>query len=182
MKPTSIQRTDTNNPHLGNEAKRFIDHIAATLLAVDCASAFASLLGSGQPVQREIIKTFQNALCAQLNESNPAAACAWQAEVRASEKYRDAFDLYLRPTLDGVTYHVIIELDKPRADQVAKKFLSRVSHTINEPLIYVTFCYPGTNKMSKPETIKYFGYFATLVTKMNTAATPKVFIGFTCET
>lgn len=57
---------------------------------------------------------------------------------------------------------IIIELDAHRADQVAKKFLSRSALMINESIIYLSICYPGTEKMPKPECLKYFEYCSTV--------------------
>jgi len=46
---------------------------------------------------------------------------------------------------------VIIELDKWRADQVAKKFVLRFALTLELPLICIALCYGGTQYMNKSE-------------------------------
>lgn len=53
---------------------------------------------------------------------------------------------------------IVIELDKPRADQVSKKFLSRNALFDKTKLIYIAICYPGTDAMPRGEIIKYFDY------------------------
>ena len=53
-------------------------------------------------------------------------------------------------------------MDAHRADQVAKKFLSRSALFINENIIYLSLCYPGTNSMNKKECVKYFDYCSTI--------------------
>jgi len=55
---------------------------------------------------------------------------------------------------------VVIELDKNRADQVAKKFVSRSATFKNEKIYYISLCYPGTDRMNLSECVKYFGYCA----------------------
>ena len=61
---------------------------------------------------------------------------------------------------------IVIELDKHRADQVAKKFLSRNSLLIDKNLFYISLCYPGTSNMNSSECIKYFGYCKKLSKRM----------------
>jgi hypothetical protein len=70
----------------------------------------------------------------------------------------DRIDLLVRLTIDDTDYSIAIEFDAARADQVAKKFVSRSALLQKENLIYIAYCYPGTKSMSLPEVIKYFGY------------------------
>lgn len=63
-------------------------------------------------------------------------------------------------------YDVVIELDAHRADQVAKKFVSRMAMFIDRKVIYISICYTGTNKMNVKETEKYFGYCGIVASKL----------------
>ena len=61
---------------------------------------------------------------------------------------------------------MVIELDKNRADQVAKKFVSRMALIPSTTVYFVSLCYPGTENMNKAECEKYFGYCAALSNRM----------------
>lgn len=179
MTATVITRTENQS---GQEAEDFIGKVIKIFTELDCNNLFGNLIGQTQPKQREIIKAFQTDLQKKLNISFKLNdKLGWKTEVLANEKYRDSFDLYLEIMLDDITYKVIIELDKNRADQIAKKFLSRTSHTIDNPTIYFAFCYPGTEKMSISEAKKYFSYCLNIYDKMSDERTPKKFIGLVVE-
>ena len=63
--------------------------------------------------------------------------------------------------IDSSNWEIIIEIDTARADQVAKKIVSRFYHILESPWqnkIYVALCYPGTKKMNSNECEKYVGY------------------------
>jgi hypothetical protein len=63
---------------------------------------------------------------------------------------------------------IAIELDKNRADQVAKKFVSRVAALPSTlPVYFLSVCYPGTDRMNKAECVKYFDYCKTLDLRMD---------------
>ncbi len=64
-------------------------------------------------------------------------------------------------------YHIIIELDKPRADQVAKKMFSRMALFLKHKIIYVVICYPGTERMNPKECKKYFVYGRKILKELN---------------
>lgn len=57
---------------------------------------------------------------------------------------------------------VIVEFDTVRADQVAKKFVSRATLVPCASTVYIAFCYPGTASMSVNEVIKYFTFMGEL--------------------
>jgi len=79
----------------------------------------------------------------------------WRAEHQLPTG-RDTIDIFGHGFAD-----VVIELDKSRADQVAKKFVSRSAMSVGK-IYSVSLCYPGTTHMNVPECIKYFGFCATL--------------------
>ncbi len=100
------------------------------------------------------------------------------AEYRSgNKKVLDSVDLHCKMKLEEVEYSVIIEIDTTRADQVAKKFLSRMAIFGRENIIYITFCYPGTEKMSTNEVEKYMGYCNDLSAMLNKIK-PTYYIGF----
>ena len=76
---------------------------------------------------------------------------------------------------------IIIELDTIRADQVAKKALSRFCFPIvnadNRKFIYVALLYPGTNSMNGNECQKYFHYASTLLKNISIGKRQVMFIG-----
>ncbi len=64
---------------------------------------------------------------------------------------------------------IIIEIDNLRADQVAKKVLSRTSSHSNQNLIYITYCYDSESaKGHKDECLKYINvHFKNYFEKLN---------------
>ena len=83
-------------------------------------------------------------------------------EHRPSSKNRDSIDIFG----EGKGFVVAIELDKNRADQVAKKFVSRMAMLPPTKIYFISLCYPGTQNMNKPECRKYFSYCSTLALRM----------------
>ena len=104
-------------------------------------------------------------------------------------KARDRADI-LTQKIAG--YTVIIEIDATRADQVAKKMMSRFYWAMlhqgkslicseesrmagNTRVVYVSLLYPGTEKMNPEECKKYFVMGAEVLTKLNK---DNIFIGY----
>ena len=80
----------------------------------------------------------------------------WKLEENINSN-KDSVDIYGKND-DAEIY---IELDSWRADQVAKKMVSRFSNIIksgSKQVVYVAVCYPGTKHMNLEECKKYFGY------------------------
>lgn len=88
---------------------------------------------------------------------------------------KDRLDLFIKLIIDNKRWFIVVEFDSARADQVAKKFVSRIAQIPNESMIYIAFCYPGTNKMNLSEVNKYFTYMETISKNMQLAG----FIGMT---
>jgi hypothetical protein len=84
----------------------------------------------------------------------------WSMEFKPTSTLKDSIDIF--GISDVLDLKVVIELDAHRADQVAKKFLSRSALMINESIIYLSICYPGTENMPITECKKYFEYCRTL--------------------
>jgi len=86
----------------------------------------------------------------------------WSVEHRPSATNRDSIDIFGQSS----DFVVAIELDKNRADQVAKKFVSRMALLPATTVYFISLCYPGTERMNRSECEKYFGYCATLARRM----------------
>jgi len=67
--------------------------------------------------------------------------------------YNDRCDVFVETS----EFCFMVEIDTTRADQVAKKMLSRYyySRKISKPVIYLCLLYPGTSKMNPNECVKY---------------------------
>ena len=73
-----------------------------------------------------------------------------------TQERRDEVDIYGKfNSEDDDNGAVVIELDKWRSNQIAKKFVSRFALTLERPLIYIALCYGGTPHMNKNECSKY---------------------------
>jgi hypothetical protein len=99
-------------------------------------------------------------MCSALAEAIPDIN--WQMEYSPHSSKRDSIDIFG----SNKDIYIVIELDKHRADQVSKKFVSRSSLLIDKDIIYVSLCYPGTSNMNSSECKKYFGYCKMLSVRM----------------
>ena len=146
--------------------------------------------GSQRPKRIGAIKKFQNDLAGILAPGRQNTS----TEVFLFKQFMDRADILI-PNVQG--YTVIIEIDATRADQVAKKMMSRFFWTIlhqgktplrnemsrnemssfsdNTPIVYVSLLYPGTNAMNPEECKKYFVMGAEVLTKLNS---DNIFIGY----
>ena len=122
---------------------------------------FSNLIGKSQPEQKTIVAKFQNDLYKKL--SSEIVEIKWELEYQPNVDARDAIDIF------GIfkDFVVAIELDKHRADQVAKKFISRSALLSKKTIFFVSLCYPGTVNMQINETKKYFKYCKILSEKIN---------------
>ncbi|MCC0182756.1 hypothetical protein LEO76_14710 [Aeromonas hydrophila] len=84
------------------------------------------------------------------------------SEISKDVKNKDRADLVVRFSSDSKEWIVIIEYDAARADQVSKKFVSRVGQLPKQNLFYISCCYSGTKKMNLSETKKYFSYISSI--------------------
>lgn len=88
------------------------------------------------------IKKYQEDICAELNKTVPNYL--WNIEYKATPLAQDSIDIYGKP-YDNKNKQVVIEIDASRHDQIATKFISRLSLVgLNEPLLYVALLYPDT--------------------------------------
>lgn len=137
--------------------------ISAQILAKISEANFSILKdikSNTQTEQKQIIKQLQNNLADCLNTLENSKV---STEVKISEEVKDSVDIYGKIG----EYPVIVELDTLRADQISKKFVSRIALENIEPLIYIAICYPGTDSMPKPEGSKYFNYCRSILKRIN---------------
>jgi hypothetical protein len=147
-----------------------LDEIISIIESINCSGYFTSHLSQNQKQQKVIVAMFQQEVFDELKRK--MTTINWELEYKPSATKRDAIDIYG----ENHSFAVAIELDKHRADQVAKKFVSRLALLPQSKIYYISLCYPGTAKMQKPEAIKYFGYCSNLANKMN-----NIYAGFTVE-
>lgn len=126
----------------------------------ECKSHFDGLLDGSQPVQKVIVDKFKNDLCHYLEQELPNLQ--WRTEFPSSKLVRDSIDIF--GERDDCC--IIIEIDKHRADQVAKKYISRTA-VVDRKNIYIAMCYPGTSSMNSNECKKYFNYCKIISLKLN---------------
>lgn len=135
--------------------------ITSCISCIDCSSFFQGHLGKPQIDQRKIVANFQRHTESILASTIPAIK--WSTEHCPSRQNKDSIDIFG----EGNEFVVAIELDKGRADQVAKKFVSRMAILPTTVVHFISLCYPGTERMSRPECEKYFGYCSILASRMN---------------
>lgn len=128
---------------------------------VDCRDHFSCHLGEPQHVQKAIVANFQKSVFQRLQDSIPSLS--WTMEYTPSKSQKDSIDIYG----EAEEFVVAIELDKNRADQVAKKFVSRIALLPDKKVYFLSLCYPGTAGMNLNECVKYFGYCANLAKRMS---------------
>lgn len=124
---------------------------------------FSPVKGSPQKEQNLLTKALTESLNLHLQEKN--TLYTFETEKKTSNfAYKDSVDIFG----ENDCANIIIELDSNRADQVAKKFVSRAILSSNKSLLYISYCYGGTKAMEKNENevLKYFKYCSILATRM----------------
>ena len=93
----------------------------------------------------------------------------WEHPLGENCGNRDRCDVYANTP----EYQIILELDATRADQVAKKMLSRYYYANktadNKPTVYICLLYPGTDSMNPNECVKYMNMGQEILLAMNPA-------------
>jgi hypothetical protein len=149
--------------HVISGGDLFLQRLVARITTIECTDYFSSHLEAEQREQRNFVSRFQGAL---VNHLRPMFDdVEWKKEYCPNPATRDSIDIFGK-TADRL---IAIELDKYRADQVAKKFVSRMAALPSAaPVYFLSVCYPGTERMNKNECVKYFGYCKTLAVRMGT--------------
>jgi len=110
------------------------------------------------------ILMLQNDLVYYLNENY--SKFVWETEFKASNLHKDSVDIFGKA--DNTEYIHVIELDTHRADQIAKKFVSRMALFEKSNVCYTAICYPGTKNMPVNEVKKYFDYCSIIAQNLST--------------
>lgn len=135
---------------------RFLKSLVDAIGRIECSEFFSTHLGKSQSDQKLLVAQFQKAAASRLIGS--IQEVKWSTEYTPSANNRDSIDIFG----NGSGFVVVIELDKSRADQVAKKFVSRIALLPADKVYFVSLCYPGTESMNTSECEKYFGYCSKL--------------------
>ena len=153
MKPELFEVSSFNND--------MYKQIITIIEKFDSKNYFSNLIGKSQPEQKIIVAKFQNDLYKKL--SSEIREIKWELEHKPKANANDAIDIFGA----SENFVVAIELDKHRADQVAKKLISRSALLSNKTIFFISLCYSGTSNMSINETKKYFGYCKIISEKIN---------------
>jgi len=137
-----------------------LSSIISCISGIECCKFFSSHLGKSQPQQKQVVTDFQRLIESVL--AGVMQDIEWSMEYCPSRQNRDSIDIFGK----GNGFVVAIELDKNRADQVAKKFVSRMAILPATRIYFISLCYPGTENMNKPECAKYFNYCSTLALRI----------------
>jgi hypothetical protein len=136
-----------------------LQSIVACISGIECSRFFSDHLGKSQSEQSSIVRSFQELAKSEL--ADVVHDIEWSTEHCPNSHSGDRIDIFGK----GAEFVVVIELDKARADQVAKKFLSRMALLPPTKLYFLSLCYPGTKGMNQPECKKYFGYCSELASR-----------------
>lgn len=115
------------------------------------------------------IKKYQKDICVELSKTVPNYL--WEIEYKADQSVQDSIDIYGKPD-DNKNKQVVIEIDASRHDQIATKFMSRLSLVgLNKPLLYVALLYPDTRRdiNTCQKYIKYANNIAKKINKKSSA-------------
>lgn len=137
-----------------------IGEIINSISGFECSSYFDAHLDMNPKEQKLIVDNFQISMCLILTQAVPNLA--WQQEYAPHSATRDSIDIFG----SNEELNVVIELDKHRADQVAKKFVSRSALLLDKEIFYISLCYPGTKNMNSSECKKYFSYCKKLTKRI----------------
>lgn len=134
--------------------------LVSCISGIECSKYFSSHLGKSQPDQKKIVTGFQEFAKSVLAHKIPNIE--WSMEHCPSPQNRDSIDIFGK----GTGFVVAVELDKHRADQIAKKFVSRMAILPPTRIYFISLCYPGTENMNQPECVKFFSYCSELSRRM----------------
>lgn len=115
-------------------------------------------------------KNFQELLKEEFERNLPPCSAGIEHIFSSDENgSRDRGDVYAETS----TYQIIVELDATRADQVAKKMISRYYYankmTNGKPTVYICLLYPGTKSMNPSECVKYMEMGREILLALNPA-------------
>lgn len=128
-------------------------YVKDALLNYNYCDYVESILSAGDDLgKKSCVRKLQLAIKNELNKNKE-----WvEDECSPNSNYGDSIDLYGKWD-DSI---LVVEIDASRADQVAKKMLSRAFHLMNEQkeILYVALCYPGPRPSDDSECKKYMRF------------------------
>lgn len=123
----------------------------------------------GQKEKGKIIEELNNLIFNNLKGTCPN--CCWHQEFAPGSVWLNGEEEQVDDRVDifGCCpfFRVVIEIDATRADQVAKKALSRIAYFGEDRLLYVAFCYQGPSGANPKEGEKYFKIIEHILKKFN---------------
>ncbi len=142
--------------------KRIEDALAS--VNSDYSKSFRQLFAEGEESKsqkRQLVKQFQRTLSTFLE--GDVEVPIFKDKGDDWEKVQDRADIFWEKD------NVLVEIDATRADQVAKKMLSRFCYASlgEKPVTYVAVLYPGTDSMNTEECKKYFKMGSQVLKSMN---------------
>ena len=138
----------------------WFEEVTTFLEGINCTDFLDNLVGLSQMQQKEKVSMLQGYLLNLL--SNEFKYANWSSENKDFSLGRDSIDILGQKGEEII----VIELDKWRADQAAKKMVSRTSIFIETHLSYISLCYGGTKKMNKKECMKYFKFISKIFERL----------------
>jgi hypothetical protein len=138
----------------------WFEKIVNSLEDLNCEIYLTGLTDLLQSEQKTKVNHLQNYIVEHLEKYHPDFK--WETEYRVSDR-RDAIDIFGKKDNEVL----IIELDKWRADQVAKKLISRTAMMIDDEIGFISLCYGGTLRMNKNECLKFFEYGKIIFSKLD---------------
>ncbi len=152
-----------------NNTKDIVEGISSAISSSLCLKEdyLPKLSGEKERTHDDVVD-FQNTLSEQLFKADKEhTEIKIFADINDWGQLRDSADIW--GFYKG--YELIIELDATRADQVAKKIVSRfcysILHKSDKPIIYVALLYQGTKSMNPEECKKYFKMGDVILQKIN---------------
>ena len=154
---------------LGSEDKKWIMNLSKILNCISSAAEKMNVPIGGKTTSEQKLN-LQNLLAEEFKANLTLCSADIEHPLSADEKgNRDRCDVYAETS----KYQIIVELDATRADQVAKKMLSRYYYANKavdgKPTIYICLLYPGTESMNPAECVKYMDMGKEILLAMNPA-------------
>lgn len=144
----------------GLNENHWFEKIIDSLKELNCEIYVKDLIKFSQSEQKIRVNDLQNYIVKHL--AKEYSDFEWKTEHRIGLK-RDSIDIFGERNNDIL----IIELDKWRADQVAKKLISRTAVMIDKKIGFISLCYAGTENMNKTECLKFFKYGNIILSKLD---------------
>lgn len=137
----------------------WFEKVISTLEGLECSDYLNGLTELNQSEQKIKVLNFQEYILEHLKTYH--SDFKWETEYQVGV-HRDSVDIFGERNNEVI----LIELDKWRADQVAKKLISRTALMIDKKFGFISLCYSGTAKMNRNECFKFFKYGKIILSKL----------------